>query len=322
MSINHTEKTMQRKPVIIDCDTGTDDAIAIIAALYSPELDVRAFTTVAGNVELQYTSRNTLNLVRELGFDTPVAVGAPQPIIRETIIHSGDNTHGDTGLGSVTLPVTDAPFSGKTAVQTIYDEALACGGELELIPVGPLTNIAQALMVHPDLKKMIKKITFMGGAMWGGNLSTTAEFNIWADPEAAKVVFAAGIPLTMVGLDVTLKAALNREDTAEIRAMGTRASEITADILDFMQERLGKGGEDLLMHDALAVGVCIHPHLVSMNHYFVDCEIHGQYTSGHTFVAHKKLFRKEPNCWVCEELDLPVFKNWLKGAIARSKDGC
>jgi len=311
---------MQRKPVIIDCDTGTDDAIAIIAALYSPELDVRAFTTVAGNVELEYTSRNTLNLVRDLGFDAPVAVGAAQPIIRDTIIHSGDKTHGDTGLGSLTLPVTDAPFSEKNAVQTIYDEALACGGELELIPIGPLTNIAQAVMVHPDLKEMIKQITFMGGAMWGGNLTTTAEFNIWADPEAAKVVLAAEIPLTMVGLDVTLKAALNRDDTDEIRAIGTRASEITADILEFMLERVSKGGEDLLMHDALAVGVAINPALVTMSKYFVDCEIHGEYTSGHTFVANRKLFRKEPNCRVCEEVDLPAFKEWLKGAIGRSRE--
>ena len=215
---------MQRKPVIIDCDTGTDDAIAIMAALYSPELDVRAFTTVAGNVALKYTSRNTLNLVRALGLDTPVAVGAPKPILRDAIIHSGDNTHGDTGLGNVTLPVTDAPFYEKTAVETIYEHAVACDGELELIPIGPLTNIAQAVMVHPDLKDLIKHITFMGGAMWGGNLTTTAEFNIWADPEAAKVVLASGIPLTMVGLDVTLKAALNREDTHEIREMGSRAA--------------------------------------------------------------------------------------------------
>jgi inosine-uridine nucleoside N-ribohydrolase len=310
---------MQPKPVIIDCDTGTDDAIAIIAALYSPELDVRAFTTVAGNVDLEFTSRNTLNLVRELGFETPVAVGAERPIIRETIIHSGDHTHGDEGMGWLTLKKTDAPFDSRNAVETIYAEAVACGGALELIPIGPLTNIAQAIMVYPQLKQLIKQITFMGGAMWGGNLTTTAEFNIWADPEAARVVLAAGIPLTMVGLDVTLKAALNREDTDEIRAMGTRASEITADILEFMLERVSKGGEDLLMHDALAVGVAINPALVTMNKYFVDCEIHGEYTCGHTFVANRKLFRKEPNCWVCEEIDLPAFKDWLKGVIGRSR---
>ncbi len=310
---------MNKKPVIIDCDTGTDDAIAIIAALYSPELDLRAFTTVAGNVELEHTSRNTLNLVRYLGFDTKVAVGAAQPILRRTIIHSGDNTHGDTGLGTLVLPKTDQPFYNQTAVDTIYEEALKAGGELELIPIGPLTNIAQAIMVHPDLKNLIRRIVFMGGAKYGGNITTTAEFNIWGDPEAARIVFAAGIPLTMVGLDVTLKAALNLQDAADIRRIGTPAADVAADILDFMFKRLGRGGEDALMHDALAVGVCINPDLVKMKHYFVDCECSGQYTAGHTFVATNRIFQGEPNCFVCEELDLPAFKAWLHGAIARSK---
>ncbi len=310
---------MEKKPVIIDCDTGTDDAIAIIAALYSPELDVRAFTTVAGNVGVEHTSRNTLNLVRHLGFDTKVAVGAALPILRKTYIHSGDKTHGETGLGTLVLPQTSQPFYQKTAVETIYEEALKAAGRLELIPIGPLTNIAQAIMVHPDLKKMIQRIVFMGGAKYGGNITTTAEFNIWGDPEAAKIVFASGIPMTMVGLDVTLKAALNPQDAAQIRSFGTPAAAITADILDFMFERLGKGGEDALMHDALAVGVCINPALVEMNHYFVDCECSGQYTSGHTFVAVNRIFRQEPNCHVCEKLDLPAFKSWLIGAIANSR---
>lgn len=309
---------MTRKPVIIDCDTGTDDAIALIAALNSPELDIRAITTVVGNVELKHTSRNTLNLVHYLGFDTKVAVGAPKPLIREEIIYSGNKTHGDTGLGTVVIPDTDTSFYDKNAVETIYEEALACGGELELIPVGPLTNIAHAVSVHPDLKGLIKQIIFMGGAKLGGNVTTSAEFNIWADPEAAKLVFASGIPLTMVGLDVTLKAALNRQDTEEIRAVGSKASIFTADILDFMLSRLSRGGEDALMHDALAVGVCIDPTLVEMTEYYVDCECSGKYTSGHTMVAATRMFRQEPNCSVCEELDLPRFKAWLKGAIAKS----
>jgi pyrimidine-specific ribonucleoside hydrolase len=310
---------LEKKPVIIDCDTGTDDAIAIIAALYSPDLDVRAFTTVAGNVEVEHTSRNTLDLVRHLGFDTKVAVGAAQPILRKTIIHSGDNTHGATGLGTLVLPHTSQPFYNKIAVETIYEEALAAKGELELIPIAPLTNIAQAIMVHPDLKTLIKRIVFMGGAKYGGNITTTAEFNIWGDPEAAKIVFASGIPLTMVGLDVTLKAALNLQDAAQIRRIDTPTAEVTADILDFMFERLGRGGEDALMHDALAVAVCINPGLVKMNHYFVDCECSGQYTSGHTFVAVNQVFRQEPNCYVCEDLDLAAFKSWLINTIANSK---
>jgi pyrimidine-specific ribonucleoside hydrolase len=309
---------MTKRPVIMDCDTGTDDAIAIIAALYSPELDLRAITTVVGNVELKYTSRNTLNLVRDLGFDTRVAVGAPKPYLRDEIIYSGNKTHGDTGLGTLVLPETDQPFYEKTAVETIYEEAVALGGELELIPTAPLTNIALAVSEHPDLKKLIKQIVFMGGAKIGGNVTTTAEFNIWADPEAAKVVFSSGIPMTMVGLDVTTKAILNRQDTDEIRAMGSKGAQITADLLDFMLKRNATGGEDALMHDALAVGVCINPALVKMAKYFVDCECSGKYTSGHTMVAATRMFRNEPNCFVAEELDVPAFKKWLKGSIARS----
>ena len=310
---------MDKKPVIIDCDTGTDDAIAIVAALYSPELDIRAFTTVAGNVGLEHTSRNTINLVRYLGFDTKVAIGAPRPILRAGYIHSGDNTHGDTGLGTLTLPNCCQPFHSKNAVETIYEEAQKANGSLELIPTGPLTNIAHAVMVHPDLKDMVKRITFMGGAMYGGNVTTSAEFNIWADPEAAKIVFASGIPLTMVGLDVTLKAVLLPDDEAKIRQIGSKAAIFTADMLAFMFKRLGGGGEDAIMHDALAVGVCVDPSMVQTNHYFVDCECDGQYTSGHTFVAATRIFRQEPNCHVAEELDLPRFKSWLFNAISNSK---
>lgn len=311
---------MKTKPIIIDCDTGTDDAIAIVAALYSPELDIRAFTTVAGNVALEHTSRNTLNLVRYLGFDTKVAIGAPKPILRDGYIYSGANTHGDTGLGSMTLPNCNQPFHALTAVETIYDEARKAGGNLELIPVGPLTNIALAIMAHPDLKDLIKQITFMGGAMHGGNVTTSAEFNIWADPEAAKIVFASGIPLTMVGLDVTLKAILLPEDEAQIRKINSKAALFTADMLKFMFERLGGGGEDAIMHDALAVGVCVDPTMVHTNHYFVDCECDGKYTSGHTFVAATRIFKQEPNCHVAEELELPKFKAWLLNAISNSKE--
>lgn len=309
---------MHPRPVIIDCDTGTDDAIALITALHSPELDVRAITTVVGNVALEHTCRNTLNLLRDIGSTVPVAVGAPKPLIRDEIIYSGNKTHGDTGLGWLNLPVTNQPFSKKTAVETIYEEALKCQGTLELIPIGPLTNIAIALLAHPDLRTLIRQIVFMGGAKIGGNITTTSEFNIWADPEAAKIVLASGIPLTMVGLDVTLQAALNAQDAAKIRAIGSREATITADILDFMLDRYARGGEDALMHDALAVGVCVNPGIVKMKQYFVDCEVDGKYTSGHTFVAATKVFKKEPNCWVCEQLDLPTFKHWLISTIART----
>lgn len=312
---------MNKIPIIIDCDTGTDDAIAIVEALYCPALDVRAITTVNGNVALAYTSRNTLNLVRHLGFDTPVALGAAEPIITETT-HYADGTHGDTGMGTVVLPTAAGSFHEKNAVETIITEARALKGELVLVPIGPMTNIAHAIMAYPELKTLIKRIVFMGGAMIGGNMTTTAEFNAWVDPEAMSVVLNSGIPSTMVGLDVTEKAVLNSEDAEYFKTMGTPAGTVVADILDFMLERLARGGEDLFMHDGLAVAVAAEPGIVTTRRYFVDCECKGKYTRGHTFVAKNQVIVKKGEkpelCDVALKLDLPRFKEFLKASIANS----
>ncbi len=312
---------MGKIPIIIDCDTGTDDAIAIIEALYSPELDVRAITTVAGNVALKYTSQNTLNLVRFLGFDTKVAVGASIPIMSE-IIHSDDGTHSDTGLGNVVLPKVQGGFYEKNAVETIIEEARALKGELILVPVGPMTNIAHAIMVYPELKTLIREIVFMGGAKVGGNMTSVAEFNAWADPKALSIVLNSGIPCKMIGLDVTEKAVLNKEDADYFRALDTNAGQVVADLLDFMLVRYNRGGENLLMHDGLAVAVTAIPEIVKTKRYYVDCECDGKYTRGHTYVATNELFfkkgEKKEMCEVAFELDLPLFKKFIKGAIANS----
>lgn len=311
---------MNKIPVIIDCDTGTDDAIAIIEALYAPELDVRAFTTVAGNVELTYTSQNTLDVVRYLGFDTKVAVGASKPIFGE-ILHA-DQTHGRTGMGSVVLPKSTAPYYEKNAVDTIMEEAVFAGGELVLIPIGPMTNIAHAILAHPELVGLVKEIVFMGGAMVGGNMTTTAEFNAWVDPEALSIVLNSGIKCKMVGLDVTEKAALNQQDADFFRSLKTKAGEVVADLLEFMFFRFNEGGEDALMHDGLAVAVTARPEIVKAKPYYVDCECSGKYTRGHTYVATNELFyrkgEKPELCDVALELDLPMFKDYIKKVIARS----
>jgi len=312
---------MSRIPVIIDCDTGTDDAVAIIEALYAPELDVKAITTVAGNVALKYTSQNTLDVVRYLGFDTKVAVGAAEPIFGD--IQHADQTHGHTGMGSVVLPKSKASFYEKNAVETIIEEARLAAGELVLIPVGPMTNIAYAIKMYPELVSLIKEIVFMGGAMIGGNMSTTAEFNAWADPEALSIVLNSGIKTRMIGLDVTEKAALNQQDADYFRSLNTRAGEVVADLLEFMFIRFNAGGEDALMHDGLAVAVTAKPEIVKTKTYYVDCECAGKYTRGHTYVATNDLFYKKGEkpelCDVALELDLPLFKDYIKQVIARSK---
>jgi pyrimidine-specific ribonucleoside hydrolase len=312
---------MSKIPVIVDCDTGTDDAIALVEALYAPELDLRAITTVAGNVSLKYTSQNTLNIVRHLGFDTRVAVGAAGPIFGE-IIHSTE-THGNTGMGTVVLPKSAEPFYEKNAVETILEEARRAPRELVLIPVGPMTNIAHAVLAYPELVSLIKEIVFMGGAMIGGNMTTTAEFNAWVDPEALSIVLNSGIPCKMIGLDVTEKAALNQQDAHFFRGLGTKAGTLVADLLEFMFTRFNKGGEDALMHDGLAVAVTAMPEIVKTKRYYVDCECKGKYTRGHTYVATNQLFykkgEKQEQCDVALELDLPLFKEYIKRVIARSQ---
>jgi pyrimidine-specific ribonucleoside hydrolase len=311
---------MAKRKILIDCDTGTDDAIALVAALYDKNAEVVGLTAVNGNVALKYTARNTLNLARYLGFDDiPVAKGADTPL-RPHSVHFGDGTHGATGLGCVTLPDTDKPFYGRSAVELIREQAEAAKGELEIVAVGPLTDIAIAFILYPEIKKLIKHLYIMGGAMVGGNMSPTAEFNIWVDPEAARYTFLSGVPITMVGLDVTTRAIMNADDSAAIRKVGTKAATVVADILDFMLDRFKKGGEDALMHDALALGSALCPECVKTHPYFVDVECEGTYTFGHTMVDRENMLHREPTAEVAYDLDLPAFKKWLYNNIKNSAE--
>lgn len=309
---------MTKRTFIIDCDTGTDDAIAIIAALYSPEIDVAAITSVNGNVSLSHTSQNNLNLVEYLGADIMVARGAKRPLFLRAI-HYGD-THGQTGLGDVVLPTAKASgFAKENAVELIRRKADELNGELELLVIGPMTNIAIALSLYPEIAGKIKHIWFMGGAVRGGNVSTTAEFNIWVDPVAAKLVLASGIPSTMVGLDVTELAIMNRQDAEQLREIGTKASVLTADILDYMFRRNEKGGEDAMMHDALALAAALCPQCLVCKDYFVDVECMDSYTAGHTAVDLKNRSGRQPNVKVAVELNVNLFKEWLIGCIGNSR---
>ena len=309
---------MQKRPFIIDCDTGTDDAIAIIAALYSDEVEVKAVTSVNGNVEHKYVCQNNLDLMEYLGQTVPVAKGAVQPF-RNNGLHSSDGTHGKTGLGDLTLPrAQHSAFDPRIASQLIHEIAVEEKGELELLVIGPMTNIAIALLQYPDLPGLIKHIWFMGGAAVGGNVNTTAEFNIWVDPEAAHVVMGSGIPMTMVGLDVTLKAAMVEADAAELRACGTRAANFVADLLDYMFRRRDKGLEDALMHDALALGAALCPDCLKCKDCFVDVECFGQYTRDHTAVDLKGRSGKKPNVSVALEIDVPMVRRWLVDAVKKS----
>ncbi len=296
---------------VFDCDTGTDDAIAIAAAFGCDDIEILGITSVNGNVKEAFVSANNLNLSEYLGVNVPVCHGASWPLscgYRNT----SDRTHGKTGLGSIVLP--DAKilkFDDRIASRFLYEKAVECSGELELFVTGPMTNIALAIIQYPDFCEQIRHIWFMGGAVWGGNVSTTAEFNIWADPEAAHVVFASGIPLTMVGLDVTLKAIMEREDAAELRREDTPACRMTADLLDFMFDRFEKGGENVIMHDALAVAAAVCPECMEYEDYWMDVETRGEFTRGHTHADFRHRTGKQPNVQAALTIDVPMFRRWL-----------
>ena len=307
---------MTQRPFIIDCDTGTDDAIALMAAFGCPEIKVRAVTSVNGNVREEYTSANNLNLMEYLGIDVEVSRGATLPFYPRGNYYG--TTHGRTGLGDVDLPdAQHSSFSKDMAPEVIRRIAAEENGELELLVVGPMTNIAIALSLYPQLKEQIKHIWFMGGAVKGGNVTSTAEFNSWVDPVAAKIVTESGIPLTMVGLDVTEKAVLGRKEEKELREYGSKASVLTADILEYMFKRCQGGGEDALMHDALALAAAVIPECLTCKETFLDVECRGEYTAGHTVTDLRGRMGKKPNASVAVELSLDIFKDWLVECIKR-----
>lgn len=309
---------MGRRPFIIDCDTGTDDAIALVAAFGCEEIEVRAITSVNGNVPEPDTSRNNRNLAAYLGLNVEVAHGAAQPIGPRRYGYS--LTHGHTGLGDVVLPdAEDYAFSGDMAPEVIRRIAVEENGNLELLVVGPMTNIAIALCLYPELKERIRHIWFMGGAIRGGNVTANAEFNIWVDPNAAQLVLSSGIPMTMVGLDVTEKAVLNREDEQEIRSFGHHGAVLSADLLNFMFVRRKNGGENALMHDALALAAAVCPECMEYRDYFVDVVCDSIYAAGHTMVDVRNRYGKEPNVRVAVELKQEVFWAWLKKSIKNCK---
>ncbi|MDT1010989.1 pyrimidine-specific ribonucleoside hydrolase RihA [Plesiomonas shigelloides] len=287
-------------PIIIDCDPGHDDAIALILALASPKLNVLAVTTSAGNQTPDKTLRNALRILTLLGrHDIPVAGGAPKPLLRELII--ADNVHGESGLDGPTLPEPGFAPQALTAVELMAKTLRASTEPVTLVPTGPLTNIALLLSAHPELKAKIARIVLMGGSAGPGNWTPAAEFNIYVDPEAAEMVFGAGVPITMCGLDVTHAAQVMDEDIERIRAITNPIARTVAELLDFFMiyhrdPKWGFVGAPL--HDPCTIAWLLRPELFEGIECHVSVETQGQYTVGMTVVDRYRLSPHEPNATV------------------------
>ena len=269
--------------IIIDTDPGVDDALAIFLALRSPELKVEAITAVAGNVPLDLTLPNALRLVEIAGrAEVPVAAGTSRPLVRRLV--TAHDFHGDNGLAGVEFPSPKIRPSAESAGDLIRRIVRSSPGEISIVAVGPLTNIAAVLRADPGISPMIRRIILMGGSFSGGNVTPSAEFNMYVDPEAAQLVFGAGVPLTMVGLDVTRKVLLGEEQILKLESGRNNVSQAAARIMRRMldRSRKTKQGTAIAMHDPLTVAHLIDPALLSFKDYFVAVETSGEMTAGET----------------------------------------
>lgn len=288
-------------PVIIDCDPGHDDAMAILWALSSPRIELRAVTTVAGNQTIEKVTTNAIKvLTKAHRTDIPVAMGAKAPLIRKLVV-GGEVVHGDSGLEGPVLPECGFKPSKLTALEMLVKTIEESEEKITLIPIGPLTNIATLFIVRPDLKEKIERISLMGGGAYMGNWTPAAEYNIWADPEAAKVVFNSGLPIIMSGLDVTHKAYITREENEILRAQGNEISIFAAELIDYFSRYHYEveGFPGCTMHDPTAVAVLLYPEMFTSVKCNVDVEITGELTTGMTVVDtigyKKKIFGENPD---------------------------
>jgi inosine-uridine nucleoside N-ribohydrolase len=293
-----------RIPILLDCDPGHDDAIALLLALGSPELELRGVTTVAGNQTLAKTTANAIRVLEYIGReDIPVAAGAERPLVREPYVAA--YVHGETGLDGPDLP----PPRGKPVDEHAVDflaERIEPG--VVLVPTGPLTNVALLLARYPE--KRPDRIVLMGGAIAEGNVTPAAEFNIWADPEAAARVFSSGIELTMVGLDVTHKALFKERHAERLEGRaGTMVRELLAFYNRFHAEVYGFDGSPI--HDALAVAQVFRPDLVETKHRGVKVDTESELSRGRTLVDLWGRAEWEPNCHVGVDVDGEGFSELL-----------
>jgi inosine-uridine nucleoside N-ribohydrolase len=295
-------------PIVMDCDPGHDDAIAILLAIASPELELRGVTTVAGNQTLDKTTRNALKVLELAGrTDIPVAAGAEAPL--ERALFTAAYVHGESGLDGPALPDPTTQPVDAHAVDMLA-QLLEPG--VVLVPTGPLTNIALLLERHPDVRDRLERIVWLGGAIAEGNATPAAEFNAYVDPEAAATVFAGGIPLTMIGLDVTHKALFTDEHAARLRDTG-QVGRVVAELADFFHQfherRYGMNGSPI--HDAVAVAHVLDPTLVTTLRTNVAIETASTYCDGRTVVDRWLATEQPHNADVGIDIDAERFLELL-----------
>lgn len=302
--------------IILDCDPGHDDAIAILLAAHHPDIDLLAITTVAGNQSLDKTTHNALKVCSLANIrNVPVARGMDRPLVRPA--RHAANIHGESGMDGPNIPEPDIEPVPQQAVDLLIDLLMNSDGDITIVPTGPLTNIATAIRREPAILSRIKAISLMGGAIGLGNRTPAAEFNIWADPEAAAIVFDCGRPLTMSPLEVTHQALATGEVLERLRSANRPVASFAVDLLTFFGDTYRNvfGFPAPPVHDPCAVAAVIEPDILSAHTIHVEIETEGEWTSGRTVCDVYGVLGKEPNVRVGYALDVSRFWEMLIGTI-------
>ena len=305
------------KKIILDCDPGHDDAIAMLLAHGSPEIDLLAVTTVVGNQTLEKVTRNALSVAKIAGITgVPFAAGCARPLVRG--IETAPDIHGESGLDGPVLPAPDLELDPRHAVDLIIDLVMSHEpGTITLVPTAGLTNIALAARKEPRIVERVKEVVLMGGGYHVGNWSPVAEFNIKIDPEAAHIVFNESWPVVMVGLDLTHQALATDEVVEQIKAVGTKASQFVLELLEFFGEtyRHAQGFDHPPVHDPCAVAYVIDPTIVTTRKVPVDIELTGSLTLGMTVADFRAPAPPDCTTSVAVDLDHERFWNLITDAL-------
>ncbi|OTO71212.1 MULTISPECIES: ribosylpyrimidine nucleosidase [unclassified Enterococcus] len=308
---------MEKRKIILDCDPGHDDAITILMAAAHPKIDLLGITIVAGNQTLDKTVVNGLNVCQLLGIDANVYAGMPKPLVREQVV--AGNVHGESGLDGPVFGPLHRQAEKTNAVNYIIDTLMASEGDITLVPVGPLTNIAVAMRMEPLIIPKIKEIVLMGGAYGTGNFTPSAEFNIFADPEAAHVVFTSGAPIVMMGLDLTNQTLCTLEIIERMEAVENVAGKLFGDIMRFTLKSQFEcfGLEAGPLHDATCVGYLISPEAFETQEMYVEVDSNRGPCYGRTVCDELNVLEQKANAKVGKKIDTETFWDLVEACIRK-----
>ena len=300
---------MQKEKIILDCDPGHDDAVAIMLAAINPKIELLGITVVAGNQKLEKTVNNALKVCNHLNLDVPVFSGMSRPMIREQLI--ADDIHGETGLDGPKFEELKIKAEDKHAVNFIIDTLMNSDEKITLVPTGPLTNIGMAIRFEPRIIEKINRIVLMGGSYQLGNMTPAAEFNILADPDAAHIVFSSGVKVVMMGLDLTRQASATKEVVEKIKSLNNKASKLFVDLMEFFaaSQKNVFGWSAPPVHDPTTIAYIIDPECIEVKPMFCEIELWSERSYGRTLCDYFGILKKEPNVDVAVKLDFDRFWN-------------